>query len=62
MQKIAGERDLYVLGLANDQIGYIVPDNDYMSMLHSDSKSIEFVSLGKTTASRIVEEFALTVS
>ena len=62
MQEIAGERDLYVLGLANDQIGYIVPDNDYMSMLHSDSKSIEFVSLGKTTASRIVEEFALTIS
>ncbi len=62
MQEIAGERDLYVLGLANDQIGYIVPDNDYMSMLHSDSKSIEFVSLGKNTASRIIEEFALTVS
>lgn len=62
MQEIVGERDLYVLGLSNDQVGYIVPDNDYMSMLHSDSKSIEFVSLGKNTASKIIEEFALTVS
>ena len=62
LQDIAGERDLYVLGLANDQVGYIVPDNDYMSMLHEDSKSIEFVSLGKSTASRIVEEFGQLVS
>lgn len=62
LQDITGERDLYVLGLANDQIGYIVPDNDYMSMLHEDSKSIEFVSLGKNTASRIVEEFGQLVS
>ena len=51
------DRDLHVLGLANDQIGYIVPDNDYMSMLHEDSKSIEFVSLGKNTASHIITTF-----
>lgn len=50
-------RDLYVLGLANDQIGYIVPDNNYISMLHEDSDSIEFVSLGKNTASEIVKSF-----
>lgn len=61
MQEITGDRDLYVLGLANDQVGYIVPDNDYMSMLHGDSKSIEFVSLGKNTASKIVTEFKLLV-
>ncbi|MBQ8504323.1 MAG: hypothetical protein IJ491_08640 [Clostridia bacterium] len=53
----AGDRELHVLGLANDQIGYIIPDNDYMPMLHEDSKSLEFVSLGETTASRIVAEF-----
>lgn len=53
----AGDRELHVLGLANDQIGYIVPDNDYMPMIHEDSKSLEFVSLGETTASRIVSEF-----
>lgn len=55
------DRDLYVLGLANDQIGYIVPDNDYMSMLHEDSKSIEFVSLGENTASSIINAFAKVV-
>ncbi len=52
-----GDRELQVIGLANDQIGYIVPDNDYMPMIHEDSKSLEFVSLGETTASRIVAEF-----
>lgn len=53
----AGDRVLHVLGLANDQIGYIIPDNDYMPMIHEDSKSLEFVSLGETTASKIVAEF-----
>ncbi len=52
-----GDRELQVIGLANDQIGYIVPDNDYMPMIHEDSKSLEFVSLGENTASRIVAEF-----
>lgn len=57
LQETVQGRDLYIIGLANDQIGYIVPDNNYMSMLHEDSKSIEFVSLGKHTASQIVKEF-----
>lgn len=51
------DRTLHVIGLANDQVGYIVPDNDYMSMIHEDSKSIEFVSLGKTTASTLIKSF-----
>lgn len=51
------DRTLHVIGLANDQVGYIVPDNDYMSMIHEDSKSIEFVSLGKETASKLVMAF-----
>ncbi len=51
-------RTLHVLGLANDQIGYIVPDNDYMPMLHEDSKSLEFVSLGDSTASKIIADFS----
>lgn len=55
-------RTLHVLGLANDQIGYIVPDNDYMSMIHEDSSSIEFVSLGKTTASRVITAFEEAVA
>lgn len=57
----AGDRELHVLGLANDQVGYIVPDNNYIPMLHEDSGSIEFVSLGQTTASRIVAEFGCVV-
>lgn len=57
-----GEKRLLVLGLANDQVGYIVPDNNYMPMVHEDSQSIEFVSLGKNTASRIVTEFGAMVA
>lgn len=55
-------KKLLVLGLANDQIGYIVPDNDYMPMIHEDSKSLEFVSLGKNTASKLVTEFGALVA
>lgn len=51
------DRELHVLGLANDQIGYIVPDNNYIPMLHESSQSIEFVSLGKHTASDLITEF-----
>lgn len=58
---LGSDRTLHVLGLANDQIGYIVPDNDYMSMIHEDSKSIEFVSLGKNTASTIIKAFSEVV-
>lgn len=47
-------RELRVLGLTNDQVGYIVPDNNFMSMLAEESQSVEFVSLGKNTASTIV--------
>ncbi|MBR2316207.1 MAG: hypothetical protein IKA56_06135 [Clostridia bacterium] len=50
-------RELYVLGLANDQIGYILPGNDYMPMLYEESQSIEFVSLGENTAATIVNAF-----
>ncbi len=57
-----GEKKLLILGLANDQIGYIVPDNNYMPMLHSDSQSIEFVSLGKNTGSKVITEFGALVA
>lgn len=50
-------RELYVLGLSNDQIAYIVPDNDYMPMIYDGSQSVEFVSLGKNTGSSIVNAF-----
>ncbi len=51
------DRALHVIGIANDQIGYIVPDNDYMSIIHEDSKSIELVALGKNTASTLIKNF-----
>ncbi len=57
MQTIVGDRELLVFGLCNDQIGYIVPTNDYMPMLWEDSKSIEFVSLGSQTAVTVIEAF-----
>ena len=58
LQEMAGPgRKLLVAGVANDQIGYIVPDNDYMPMTAPQSKGVEFVSLGKTTGSRLVTAF-----
>ncbi|MBR3588226.1 MAG: hypothetical protein IKL16_01545 [Clostridia bacterium] len=57
MQKTVGDRELLVFGLCNDQVGYIVPTNDYMPMLWEDSKSIEFVSLGSQTAVVYIGEF-----
>lgn len=56
------DRELYVLGLANDQVGYIVPDNDYIPMIHEASGSIEFVSLGENTASNLVKAFEQVVA
>jgi len=50
-------RKLFALDLANDQIGYIVPDNNYMPMIAPESNSIEFVSLGKQTASLLMDAY-----
>ena len=44
--------DTYALGLANDAIGYIVPDNDY-TMGDPENHYHEFVSLGRYTGSAI---------
>ncbi len=51
IREIFGE-DTYAFGLANDEIGYIVPDNDY-TMGDPKDHYHEFVSLGKYTASAI---------
>jgi len=61
IQTLAGERELLVFGLCNDQIGYIVPTNDYMPMLWEDSKSIEFVSLGSQTAITYMDELTALI-
>ncbi len=55
IKAMVGDRELLVFGLCNDQVGYIVPTNDYMPMLWEDSKSIEFVSLGSQTAITYIE-------
>ncbi|MBR5427117.1 MAG: hypothetical protein IK118_02110 [Clostridia bacterium] len=55
LEEIVGGK-LAVIGLCNDEIGYIVPDNDFGSIaapLHYE----ESVSLGKNTASKLVKEF-----
>lgn len=47
---------MFAIGLCNDEIGYIVPDNDYggfVAPLHYE----ELVSVGKTAASHLVEAF-----
>ena len=52
---IFGE-DVIVFGLANDAIGYIVPDNDYVMALNHDHYA-ETLSLGKNTASTLSKAF-----
>lgn len=47
-----------VFGIINDQIGYIIPDNDYMALLEPSNRSLELVSTGNVTASSMVEDFA----
>ncbi len=61
IQTLAGDRELLVFGLCNDQVGYIVPTNDYMPMLWEDSKSIEFVSLGSQTAITYMDELTALI-
>lgn len=51
---------LTVIGLCNDEIGYIVPDNDYGSVFAKDHYE-EAVSAGGKTASNIVGAFMRTV-
>ena len=49
--------DVAVFGLANDAVGYIVPDNDYVMGLVFDHYQ-EMLSLSKTTASAVMNGFA----
>ena len=49
--------DVTVFGLANDAVGYIVPDNDYSMGLIYDHYQ-ELLSLGENTASCIMNGFA----
>ncbi len=62
LSEIVGE-ERYVLpmGLCNDQIGYIIPDNNYMSLIAEESDSLEFVSIGINTASTLLASFKALV-
>lgn len=55
LSEIFGE-NIIVFGLANDAIGYIVPDNDYCMSLGMGHYH-ETLSLGKNTASTIMKGF-----
>ncbi len=55
---LTDKETVIVFGIINDQIGYIIPNNDYMALLEPSNKSLELVSTGNVTASSMVEDFA----
>ncbi len=52
--EIAGDENLLVFGLANDAVGYVVPDNDYCNCIINYQ---ELISLGSTVASTLSVAF-----
>ena len=59
MQELTGRRQLLVLGIMNDQVGYIIPSNDYMSLLDSeDNNWLEVVALGDEAAPILIDAYA----
>lgn len=58
LQDMAGEgKKLLVFGLANDQIGYIVADNDFVPMMAPETVHVEMVSIDRHCASTILNAF-----
>ena len=51
------DKKLLVFGLANDQVGYIVADTDFVPMLAPESVHVELVSLDKKGASTMLSGF-----
>lgn len=51
-------KNVIVFGIMNDQIGYIIPANDYMALLEPSNKSLELVATGNATAEAMVKDFA----
>ncbi len=61
MQEIIGkDRELLVFGLANDQIGYILTDNDYSSILSGVNE--EIVATGYKAGSSTIKAFEQLVN
>lgn len=56
IRELFGE-DTLCFGLTNDAIGYVVPDNDY-ALAGVDDHYHELISLGRVTASSIMDGFA----
>ena len=57
-----GDKEVIVFGITNDQIGYIIPDNDYMALLEPSNKSLELVATGNRTGSTMVKDFEALIS
>ena len=55
LQEIVGSKKLLVFGLMNDQVGYILADNDFKSLLAGENE--EIVATGKKAGSTTVEAF-----
>lgn len=66
LEEIAGTENLCVIGLCNDAIGYIIPDNDFLMVFFGSSELAyklfgshyhEIFSFGRKTASTLVKAF-----
>lgn len=56
MQEVVGEdKKLIVFGLMNDQVGYILPDNEFKSLLAGENE--EIVASGNKAGSSTIEAF-----
>lgn len=56
IKELFGE-DTICFGIANDAIGYVIPDNDFCMAIVDDHYQ-ELISLGKATASTIMQGYA----
>ncbi len=54
MEELSSTKKLLVFGLSNDQVGYILSDNSWHSIL---TENEEIVSAGKNTGSTVMEEY-----
>lgn len=56
-QLVGTDKKLLVFGLANDQMGYIVADTDFVPMLAPESVHVEIVSIDKKCASTMLSAY-----
>jgi len=60
-EMVGADKKLMVFGLANDQMGYIVADTDFVPMLAPESVHVEIVSIDKHCASTMLNAFGKMV-